>query len=168
MTHARLERQLSAYLDHELPAEEAQAVRAHLVQCVSCRAELERLQRVKRLLGILPEISAPATLWESIEPHLHESTGPGAMVTWIRSAFRRPAVAVAAVALIVVLLAVPLVRGRIDRLRAASIGIDVYVREHALHASSDPLVDRAYLGLLVGDANVALVGEPRWEELKNR
>lgn len=168
MTHARLERQLSAFLDNELPAEEATAVQAHLVQCVSCRAELERLQRVKRLLGMLPEILAPATLWEAIEPRLRESAGPGAVVTWIRSAFRRPAVAVAAAALIVVLLAVPLVRGRIDRLRAASIGIDVYVREHALHASSDPLVDRAYLGLLVGDANVALVGEPRWEELKHR
>lgn len=168
MIHARLERQLSAYLDSELPPEEATAVRAHLVQCVSCRAELERLQRVKRLLRMLPEKPAPATLWESIEQRRHESAGPGAIVTWIRSMFRRPAVVVAAAALIVILLAVPLVRGRIDRLRAAGIGIDVYVREHALNASSDPLVDRAYLGLLLGDANVALVGEPRWEELRNR
>lgn len=168
MTHAHLQRQLSGYLDRELLADEAEAVRAHLEQCASCRATLERLRRVTRLLAALPEKSAPVTLWEAIESRLQQPTGPGAVVTWIRSGFRRPGVAVAAAALIVILLAVPLVRGRIDRLRAASIGIDVYVREHALQASSDPLVDRAYLGLLIGDANVALVGEPRWEELRKR
>lgn len=166
MTHARLQRQLSAYLDRELGSEEADAVRVHLEQCDVCRGELKRLQRVKRLLGMLPEKPAPATLWQEMASRLDEPARPWAIVTWMQSVFRRPATAMAAAVLIVALMAVPLVRGRIDRLRAASIGVDVYVREHALQASTDPLVDRAYLGLLIGDANVALVGEPRWEEIK--
>jgi len=53
------------------------------------------------------------------------------------------------------------VKGRIDRLQAADIGVDLYVREHALQSVVDPFVDRAYLGLLIGDANLALAGARR-------
>jgi hypothetical protein len=44
------------------------------------------------------------------------------------------------------------------------VGVDVYVREHALLSATDPFADRAYLGLLIGDANVALVGQRRAPE----
>ena len=55
MGHARLERQLSAYIDNELTADDTQQMRAHLETCVGCREELQRLEHVKRLLGSLPE-----------------------------------------------------------------------------------------------------------------
>jgi len=79
----------------------------------------------------------------------------------MRTVVRRPALAAAAIAVVVALVAIPLVRGELGRLRAAETGIDVYVREHALSSAADPLVDRAYLGLVIGDSNLALVGEPR-------
>jgi hypothetical protein len=83
------------------------------------------------------------------------------MLETMRAAFRRPAYAAAAAMLVLILIAVPLVKGRIDRLQAADIGVDIYVREHALVSSADPFVDRAYVGLLVGDANLALAGARR-------
>jgi len=40
-------------------------------------------------------------------------------------------------------------------------GLDLFVREHAITAAADPLVDSAYLGLLVTDANLRIVGARR-------
>lgn len=163
MGHARLERQLSAYLDNELIADDAQQVRTHLETCAVCREELHRLEHVKQLLGSLPEHTPAAQVWEELRqrieaPAPRESEG---VLEAIRNAFRRPALAVAAAAFVILLIAFPLVKGRIDRLRAAEVGPDVFVREHALSAVSDPFADRAYLGLLMSDANLTLVGEPR-------
>ncbi len=163
MTHVRLARQLSAYLDNELTAEESLEVRHHLEQCHVCQEELERLRGLKQLLSALPEREPPPDLWVSIRRQL-ETPAPAIRIAWIeaiRAVFRRPAVAVAAFAAVLFLVALPLVKGHIDRLRAAETGVDVYIREHALVSAADPFVDRAYLGLLVGDTNLALVGEPR-------
>lgn len=41
---------LNAYLDGELPAEEAEKIRAHVMSCPICGQELPRLQRMKDLL----------------------------------------------------------------------------------------------------------------------
>lgn len=166
MTHVRLERQLSAYLDNELTAEEGQEVRAHLEVCAACREELVRLQQVKRLLARLPEVAPPETLWTSLRTRVQEALRPQRrdLVKIVRAAFRRPVVAVAAAALAIALVAFPLVKGHIDRLRASEVGVDLYVREHALTSVADPFADRAYLGLLIGDTNIALIGEPRPQE----
>lgn len=163
MSHARLERQLSAYLDNELTAEDAAPVRAHLETCARCRSELERLRGVKRLLGAVPERTPPAEVWETLRKRLDApaQSPAAALLETVRAAFRRPALAAAAAALVVLLIMVPLVKGRVDRLRAAVIGPDLFVREHALAAVADPFADRAYLGLLLGDANLVLIGEPR-------
>ncbi len=163
MTHVRLERQLSAYLDHELTAEEITEVRLHLEHCRACQEELARLRGLKQFLGALAEREAPAELWVALRRGL-ETPAPPAWRAWLevlRGVFRRPAVAAAAFACVILLIALPLVKGQIDRLRAAETGVDVYIREHALVSAEDPFVDRAYLGLVVGDANLALVGEPR-------
>lgn len=163
MGHARLERQLSAYLDNELTADDAQQVRAHLETCVACREELQRLEHVKRLLGSLPERAPAPQVFEELRQQII-SQAPresGSVLEAISNAFRRPALAFAAAAIVVLLIAFPLVKGRIDRLRAAEVGPDVFVREHALSAVADPFADRAYVGLLVTDANLALIGEPR-------
>ncbi len=162
MTHIRLERQLSAYLDEQLPADEAAEVRRHIAECTACQEELERLRTVKHLLGALPDREPPQELWAELRRDLVQSPPP-VWERWIeavRAMVRRPAIAAAAVAVVVALVALPLVRGQFARVRAAEIGVDVYVREHALNSSADPFVDRAYLGLVIGDANLTLVGEP--------
>jgi len=53
---------LSAYLDRELTAELASAIRHHLASCPECRAMLEELRSTADLLGRLPAHSAPADL----------------------------------------------------------------------------------------------------------
>ena len=163
MSHARLERALSAFLDNELTADDAQQVRAHLATCARCREDLARLQRVKRLLGALPERTPPAQLWDDVRQHLEtQPSGVAAgVIQTVRQSFRRPVLAAAAAAFVLILIAFPLVKGRIDRLRAGEIGPDLFVREHALAAVADPFADRAYLGLLIGDSNLVLIGEPR-------
>lgn len=163
MNHARLERQLSAYVDNELTADDAQQVRTHLETCTHCRDELHRLEQLKRLLGAMPERVPAPHVWDELRQRLEapapqESAG---LLDAIRNAFRRPALAVAAAAFVILLIAFPLVKGRIDRLRAAEVGPDVFVREHALTAVADPFADRAYVGLLISDANLTLIGEPR-------
>ncbi len=156
MSHHRLSRQLSAYLDGELTAEDEQEVREHLARCEACRDELRQLQAVRSLLRRLPEPQAPEDLWGAVRSRT------------VRALPRRrwPARAVLAVAAaaVVVLLALPAVRTRVDRLRAAGVGVDVFVREHALATAGEPFADRAYLGLLISDASAALAGVPREEE----
>ncbi len=53
---------LSAYLDRELTAELAAAVRGHLASCPACRQELEALRATADLLGRLPVREPPADL----------------------------------------------------------------------------------------------------------
>lgn len=57
---------LSAYLDRELTAELASAVRHHLAGCPECRAMLEELRGTADLLGRLPVRAAPAGLADDV------------------------------------------------------------------------------------------------------
>lgn len=161
MTHAAASQRLSAYLDGELPPDERRAVDGHLRDCAVCRRDLLELRRVRSLLGALPEVEPPSGLLNDLRDAALGRAGRGGPLEWLRGAFRRPAVAAAAMGAAVLLIALPLAKGRIDRLQAASVGVDVYVREHAVLSATDPFADPAYLGLLIGDANVALVGARR-------
>jgi hypothetical protein len=67
--------------------------------------------------------------------------------------------ALAAVALAVVLVGVPLVRGHLERLRAAEVGPDLFLRTYAPAAAEDPFVDRAFITLVSTDAGLRLIGE---------
>ncbi|MGH2399198.1 MAG: anti-sigma factor family protein [bacterium] len=164
MIHARLQRQLSAYADNELHPDERREVEAHLQTCTACREELAGLRQVKYAIGRLPEREVPQEVWQGLRRRIAEEesrSGVAGVFESLRAAFRRPVYAAAAAMLVLILIAVPLVKGRIDRLQAGGIGVDVYVREHALVSSADPFVDRAYIGLLIGDANLALAGARR-------
>ena len=158
--HHRVERQLSAYLDRELAPDEEAAVRRHLEECAPCRDELARLRHLKSVLAGLPARPLPETFWPDLRRELHRRAAP-APVPWFSAWRTRPAMALAAAAVVVLLLLVPLIRGQIDRLRAAEFGLDLFVREHAITAAADPLVDSAYLGLLITDANLRIVGARR-------
>ncbi|MDQ7828689.1 MAG: zf-HC2 domain-containing protein [Armatimonadota bacterium] len=163
MTHDRIGRQLSAYLDRELTPEEARAVERHLDGCPACREELEALRQTRALLRALPERPLPEDFWPELRRTLQREAAPRtrglpAVRAWLDAIRARPAPALAVVA-VVLLLAVTLVRGQLDRLRAAEFGLDLLVREHAITvAADDPLADPAYLGFVVTQANLALVG----------
>lgn len=53
---------LKGYFLAELPEEETARIQAHLEHCNRCRQELEQLQRVKRSIESLPELSPPARI----------------------------------------------------------------------------------------------------------
>jgi len=57
---------LSAYLDGELPASLASAVRAHVASCPDCRRTLEELRATAALLGRLPVHAAPEGLADDV------------------------------------------------------------------------------------------------------
>lgn len=160
MSAHRLQQQLSAYLDGELTPDEMAEVRRHLTDCQACQEELDGLRATKTMLAGLKQPELPtdfaAGLWARIErPQQQAWASP---LAW----FRRPALAVAAVALALVLVGVPLVRGHLGRLKAAEVSPDLFIRTYMPAAAEDPLVDRAFLTLVITDANLRLVGdEPR-------
>lgn len=53
---------LSAYLDQELAAHEAQELEAHLESCPECNARMEGMRRVVFSLGHLERMAPPSTL----------------------------------------------------------------------------------------------------------
>lgn len=164
--HRQIERQLSAYLDRELSPGDDDRIRRHLEGCDACREEMARLARLKSIMAALPERPVPRDFWPQVRRGLHREAPRSSAGTWLRALRQRPAPALAAAVVVLLFLLLPLVRGQIDRLRAAEFGLDLFVREHALAAASDPLVDRAYVGLLVADSHLALVGERRPEEAR--
>ena len=58
---------LSAFMDGELSGEEYRSVQTHLDACAACRAELESLSSVKRVLSEAPRFSAPSGLVQTLE-----------------------------------------------------------------------------------------------------
>ena len=63
--------ELVAYLDGEQPSAEHARIEQHVGTCLSCRRELERLRRVRTLLGALPAIDPSAAfqdaLWQRLD-----------------------------------------------------------------------------------------------------
>jgi len=174
VNHHRAGRLLSAYVDSELTAAETRAVQEHLLDCAACRNAYENLRATRELLAGLPPAEPPAEFWPAIRgPVLRARSvvagGPedGLRAAWafarerLRSwiVVRRPGWALAAVLVMLALAALPLVKGTVDRLHATEIGVDLYVHDHALQMGGTPLVDRAYVGLVAGDAELVIAGE---------
>ena len=158
INHHRSSQLLSAYLDGELLPAEAAAVQDHLLECAPCRAAYEGLRITKDLLGQLPVAEPPAEFWVAVRrPPPTRAVAP---VAWWTPTLQRGLLGGVAAALVVLALAlIPMIKGTVDRLHAAEIGVDLYVREHALQMSTEPLADRAYLGLITGDSDLVLAGE---------
>jgi anti-sigma factor RsiW len=156
--HDRISRQLSAYLDDELTSADAEEVRQHLSECEPCQAELAGLRAMQHLLGRLAEPEPPPGFLADLQARAARAH-PRARPWWPFAWWPRPALAAAAVVLAVVLVAVPVLRGHRDRLRAAEIGPDLFVRAAVQSAAEDPFMDRAYIGLVVSDSNLRLAGE---------
>ncbi len=157
LNHDRVERLLSSYLDSELPPAEAAAVQEHLLDCAECRDAYEGLRATKVLLGALPLAEPPAEFWAAVrEPRPARAVLPNARRPWFR---QQLAWASAAAVLVVAVAVTPVVRGTIDRLHTSQVGLDLYLRQHAVQMSAEPFTDRAYLGLATGDADLVLAGD---------
>lgn len=157
--HHGLQQQLSTYLDDELLPEEAAEVRRHLAECPACAAELEELRATRALLRRLSPPPVPEGFLEGLRTRLAAEGAAGRRAWWRPALVPRPAVVVAAAVAVLILVGLPLARGRLERLRAAEVGPDLFIRAYVPYAAADPLVDRAYLGLLVTDAGLRLIGE---------
>jgi len=57
-----VERDLHAYIDRELGAAEASAVRQHIIDCLECRRRVTELEGLGRLVRSTPYVVAPARL----------------------------------------------------------------------------------------------------------
>ncbi len=64
------ERNLSAYLDDELPMDERLEVETHLDECEACRAEFELHQKAWEASGAAVAGAAPEGLWQGVEREL--------------------------------------------------------------------------------------------------
>jgi len=69
------ERNLSAYLDDELPMDERLEIEAHLDECERCRAEFESHQGAWEAGSGVQVGAAPDGLWRGVEAEL-EAEGP--------------------------------------------------------------------------------------------
>jgi len=67
-------KQLSAYCNGELAADQSQRVREHLRACKRCRKEHDEIKLGVNLAQQLPLASAPAEMWSEIEALLDESS----------------------------------------------------------------------------------------------
>ena len=65
-------KQLSAYCNGELAADQSQSVREHLLTCERCRKEYDEIRLGVNLAQQLPLSTAPAEMWSEIEAILDE------------------------------------------------------------------------------------------------
>lgn len=64
MEHEEIKKLLSAYLDGELDAEGSQQVEEHLATCSSCRKEMEQMQKLEEVMGMMKLKSPPQEMWD--------------------------------------------------------------------------------------------------------
>lgn len=113
---------LSAFLDSELDADEKALVEAHIPDCGECRSELAVVSQVRDQLRGLPVLDVPAGTYELM-----------AEVVPIRRNRRRPLVAAAAVATLVVGIGFG-VNGN----QSVPLELNQVVEQHVARASVDP------------------------------
>jgi hypothetical protein len=90
---------LSEYIDNGLDSENKSFVEHHLETCEACSKELESLRMTVQLLHRVPEVPAPRSFTVVVpEPRREGAFGP-ASLRWLR-----PATAIVAVALVVLLM----------------------------------------------------------------
>lgn len=113
--------ELSALLDGELPAAEADAIRRHLDTCAACRADLEALRGTIAMLRVLPAAAPPRSF------RVFDAPKPGGLLAFPLARLASPvalrALAGVAAALMVVLFVAD--AARIDAPRADTGAADL-------------------------------------------
>lgn len=136
MNCERVRNLISAYLDQELSPEEYRLIRAHLVTCAACNAELEAETALKEALSGLQSHETPPDFLPGLFARLacasleERRRLPYCVARW--------ALVGAAAA---VLLALPLAR----QWREAEHVVEAHTfyQQHALASAAQPLADRA-------------------------
>ncbi len=77
-------KRLDAWVDRELPIEEARELEEHLNQCPACRKEAQSLAHLARALDELPPLAAPRKLSGQIRQALHAQVDPPNLAQWWR------------------------------------------------------------------------------------
>ena len=131
---------LSAFVDGELSAVEAAAVRTHAAGCTNCTAAIEELRALVTQARALDVPEPPPTLWPSIEGELERRE----RFAWLKISpwrtFGFGALA-GAVAVAVVLVALPAVYKQRNGPPASPPGAELVVASSA--AAADPLLHEA-------------------------
>jgi anti-sigma factor RsiW len=73
---------MTAYLDAELPADEAAAFEAQLAEDPETRSEIEQLRKVMSLVQSLPEVQAPPDFAEKVARRVRRRLMLGSDATW--------------------------------------------------------------------------------------
>jgi hypothetical protein len=93
---------ISAYCHGELSPEQARQFAEHVMSCARCRREFEEIKRGIKLAEQLPQLEAPESLWNEIEPHL----GHQKVTVTVNRSWQLRAAAVAAVVIVVAVIGV--------------------------------------------------------------
>jgi anti-sigma factor (TIGR02949 family) len=83
---AAVEHDLDRYLDHELDAEAAAAVREHLTTCASCRQRVADREALGRLVRSVPYREAPARLHARVAGNMQRTRSIRRLQTWAAAA----------------------------------------------------------------------------------
>jgi hypothetical protein len=101
MNEKHYKEKLSAYLNHELPKEERQAIAEHLLQCEDCRGEHDEIMLGAAFANRLESANAPNSVWNNIEASLEGKAGKEVSTVPYFSLFNSRGLAAAAAVLIV-------------------------------------------------------------------
>ncbi len=75
MNHDEIQRQLSEYLDGDLPEQTMDEIRTHLAGCAICSAELIKYQSLRsRTTALASGIAPPRDLWNGIERRISQTS----------------------------------------------------------------------------------------------
>jgi hypothetical protein len=96
-------KELSAYCQGELPAEESRRIAEHLIRCHRCRSEFEEIKLGVKFAEHLPLITAPDSLWDDLEVLIERQSSNGKPQYDIRPLSRNWRLRFAAIAAILVL-----------------------------------------------------------------
>ena len=81
-----VERDLDSYIDRELPAEAAAAVREHLSTCASCRQRVADRESLGRLVRSVPYHAAPSRLRARVAGRAQRTRSTRHLLTWAAAA----------------------------------------------------------------------------------
>ena len=97
---------ISAYCHGELSSEESKQFAEHIIACAKCRTKFEEVKLGIKLAEQLPVVTAPESLWEELESKLgRERADWTTPASSGRTPARRPLVAVAAAAALILITA---------------------------------------------------------------
>jgi anti-sigma factor RsiW len=101
MNHEQTIDKLGAWLDGELPADRAEAMRRHVAECSACASRVDEMKRLDSALDALPSCEAPAGFAERVRAAAERRTRPARVALFDRVQAAHPVVMRMAAGLVV-------------------------------------------------------------------